>query len=344
MKYLSILLLFAIGLSSCEKTSPEDSTIPFGVHYSEPPFTLESPGSRFAEGVAYGEENAQSFDIFIPESAEPTGILIFIHGGGFATGDKAIYSETSRQRLINDVLNQSCSFVSINYRLLGFADQDGVLKCLEDVKYGLQFIRYHADEFNLDKDNIVLSGTSAGASTAIWIATQDDLADVNNEDPVLKESTRVKAIALQQTQATLDIDRWEEVFAAFDGFNIQTLIEDNMFLRFTLLSFYGISSLEEYNSDDISVYRSKVDMLDFISADDPEIWCENIQELNDSPIDASGVLSTGKMYHHFAQAKSLQQACDAAGTLYKIKYGNPILFDNTGTEDFYGFCIRKLNE
>ena len=43
----------------------------------------------------------------------------------------------------------------------------------------------------------------------MWIGFQDEMADPQNSDPVLRESTRVDAIGALETQATYDLVRWE---------------------------------------------------------------------------------------------------------------------------------------
>jgi acetyl esterase/lipase len=60
---------------------------------------------------------------------------------------------------------------------------------MSDVKRALQYIRYRADEFNIDKSKIILAGNSAGADISLWITFKNDLADAQNSDPVLRESS-----------------------------------------------------------------------------------------------------------------------------------------------------------
>jgi len=68
----------------------------------------------------------------------------------------------------------------------------------------LQFVRSKADEWRIDKTRIAASGRSAGASTALWLAFHDDMADAKSTDPIARESTRLFCAAVIRAQTTLD--------------------------------------------------------------------------------------------------------------------------------------------
>jgi acetyl esterase/lipase len=92
-----------------------------------------------------------------------------------------------------------------------------VIKPLTDGRRAVQFMRLHADQFNIDPDRIILSGSSAGAGLSLLIAFQDDAALPNDPDPVLRQSTRVSGAAVWETQATYDLERWStDVFATYN--------------------------------------------------------------------------------------------------------------------------------
>ena len=75
---------------------------------------------------------------------------------------------------------------------------------MHDAARALQFVRKKASEWNFDPERIGLSGGSAGACTALWLAFHDDLADPSAADPISRESTRPMCVAVEVAQTTLD--------------------------------------------------------------------------------------------------------------------------------------------
>lgn len=336
--YVLIFILF----SACSK---EESTINLKNHqeplielqFSEPPIELQGVQALFASDIPYDEFKETKFDVFIPSSSPPTGLVMFIHGGGFTSGDKSfIYSDSNKEKII-ELLNNGIAVATINYRLLEKDDDQGILKCLADSKRALQYIRFIHQELNIDKNKIVLFGSSAGASTALWIATNNDLKETKSKDLVLQESSRVKGVVLNASQSSLDIEkRWvENVFIDF-GKNINDII--NEFGEERIYSMYGVNTTEEYNTTEINIYRSKVDMLSQLSPDDPEIWIRNTSIDNQEPA------STSAYNHHPFHAREIRKFAEAANVPIKAIYGKPIIYNNSNGEDFVQFIIRKINE
>jgi len=152
--------------------------------------------------VAYGPHPQHKLDFYKAESASPTPLLFFIHGGGWMNGDKAAFN--------NQVpyLAAGISVVSINYRHIEHAEADKVVPPvkapLHDAARALQFVRSKAAEWNLDKERIAASGTSAGACTSLWLAFHPDMAAPNSDDPIARESTRLIAAGVIRPQTSLD--------------------------------------------------------------------------------------------------------------------------------------------
>ena len=125
--------------------------------------------------VAYGSHERQVLDFYKAESAKPTPLLFFIHGGGWVAGDKANPGE------LEACIKAGISVVSINYRYSWQAHLAGVMPPVEwplaDAARALQFVRSKAGEWNLDKQRIGASGGSAGACSSLYLAFHDDMAD-----------------------------------------------------------------------------------------------------------------------------------------------------------------------
>ncbi|GEQ85852.1 hypothetical protein ULMS_13600 [Patiriisocius marinistellae] len=306
--------------------------------FSTSPIDLLGTDAQFVSDIPYDEFDKTRFDFFMPNSSAPTGLAIFIHGGGFIAGDKSfIYNSTNSAHVIN-LLENNIAVASINYRLLDQQfETEGVLKCLHDARRAVQFIRFIHNELNIDKNNIVLYGSSAGAGISLWLGVHNDFRDESNVDPVLRESSRVKGVSLGGVQASYDIEnRWvHDVLGEFD-----TTWED-LILEFgteRFFQFYGVHTIEEYNSPAIDRYRKDVDMLSMLSTDDPEIWVENTHYENTEPH------TLNSLVHHPYHAKAVKDYADAVGVPNVSYYGNPILYSDPSDEAYIDFIIRKINE
>ena len=152
--------------------------------------------------VPYGPHPQQKLDFYKAESATPTPVVFFIHGGGWMNGDKASFNNAGQY------LPSGISVVSINYRHIQHAEADQVVPPvkgpLQDAARALQFVRSKAAEWNLDKQRIAASGSSAGACSSLWLAFHPDLADPQSADPVARESTRLWCAAVVRAQTSLD--------------------------------------------------------------------------------------------------------------------------------------------
>jgi acetyl esterase/lipase len=157
-----------------------------------------------AAKVAYGTHERQVLDFWQAKSDRPTPLVLYIHGGGWRAGDKALLSAAA----IKQCLAAGVSVAAINYRYTHQAAEAKVeppVKApLEDAARALQFLRSKSAEWNLDKKRIGATGGSAGACSSLWLAFHDDLADPKSDDPVARESTRLSCAAVSGAQTSLD--------------------------------------------------------------------------------------------------------------------------------------------
>jgi acetyl esterase/lipase len=210
------------------------------LEFSAPPFDLQEIDAQFAEDVAYDVYDLTKFNMFMPNRSSLTALVIYIYGSGFIGGNKnGVYSGSNFPEDIREFLSNDIAVTTINYRLHTENETAGVLKSLDDSKRTLPFIMYIHNELNIDKNNIALYGSSVGAGTALWLASNDDLQDISHSNPVLRKSTRVQGVALNAAQASYDIEnRWiNEVFVDFSILwkdMIETSGEERQF------QFYGV--------------------------------------------------------------------------------------------------------
>jgi len=339
MKSLGFVRLALLGatliLASCgsdaASTAPRE---PLDLAPRAAPFELGTIDAEYHEGIAYGPYDENLFDIYLPASDEPTPLLIYIHGGGFTGGSRDTTNHTDR---VLSLLAEGIAYASIDYRLLQDFDEEGVIKPLSDSARALQFIRYHAAQLNIDPNNIILMGGSAGAGTSLWIGFNDDMADPGNLDPVLRQSTRVNAIIAIATQATYDLGKWSTV--VFEEYGLDLLmLADALNLSQRLLDFYAISDIEDFDSPEILEYRARVDMLDLMDENDPPFYVQNDLE----PAGPNAVpLNANLAFHHANHALTLSGRADEIG-LENVAYMKALMIEEPTGEDPVDFALRHF--
>lgn len=339
MNRLLFLCLLLLCFTACQKTELADDLIPLetrlpplNLSYMTSPVELslmDGTDYQFAADIPYDKAHERNvFDIFLPQSETPTPMVIFIHGGGFLSGSKEqAYSFTEEMQAL---LEADVAFASINYRYLNQTD-DGVRTCLNDAKRALQFMRLYADSLNVDAEKIACLGVSAGAGTALWLGTHDDMADAKSTDRVAQQSSRINSAVALATQASYDLVQWETIFAPFD-FKIANEEEQID----ALYRFYGIASLEELYEEQMIQYRADVDMLTLMDETDAPFYAFNI-----GPITAPE--DEGQLYHHPFHALALQEAAEKAGLSHQV-YAPTAGAWAAENETPVEFIIRELKE
>lgn len=339
---IAILISFTF---SCGKNDDNPINPSSNITFSKSPFDLQGVNAKFAKDIAYDNKDRTQFDIWLPNSNTPTGLVIYIHGGGFTSGDKDfVYSIQSGGAWdfpsdIRFLLQNNIAFATIRYTLLSpTGETEGIRKPMADVRRALQYIRYRATDFNIDKSKIILAGNSAGAGTSLWIAFNNDFANTQSNDPVLRESSRVKGVVARETQSSYNIeDRWvNDVFVDYNLTWSEILTNETGNIR----KIYGVSSTAQYESATIDAYRAEVDMLTLMSVDDPEIWINNSLRDVVHPYSAPEISS-----HHAFHAIELKERADVLGVKNITYYGkNPLIYAHPSNESWIQFCKRKINE
>ncbi len=298
--YILFIFLLSVNCKVKQDTSNPDVKAEHTINVSSSKEMLDIP---------YSDHLKNTFDIYLPPSADNTPLVIFVHGGGFTGGDKRPMPVKLKKEK-NSFLTNKIAFASINYRLLEQNDTIGVKKSLSDVKNCLQFIRQNASKYNIDKTRIGLYGSSAGAGSVLWLGLHDDMAEKDAQNPVMTESTRVKAIALYATQATYDLEKWKtEVFSD----SPMTIEDITNILPKNFKKLYGIKNIIEYQSQKIAAYRKEVDMLDLMTSDDPPLWIES-----ENPTIRLDNLNVGQLYHHYKHSETLQKQAKKVGIVHYV--------------------------
>ncbi len=153
--------------------------------------------------VSYGPDMRNVLDFWNAPGEGARPLLVYIHGGGWTTGDK-----TEKMPEFGPFLDRGISCAAIQYRLTPMHPLPAPVR---DAARAIQFLRTKAVEWNIDPKRIALTGPSAGACTSMWLLLHDDLAEPGSADPVLRQSTRVCAAAVMVGQTSIDpkvIEGW----------------------------------------------------------------------------------------------------------------------------------------
>ena len=98
--------------------------------------------------------------VYIPKNVPgPLPCLIYYHGGGFCFEDAPYI----HKNVMEYAKNASCQIVFVHYRT---SDTAPFPAPFQDACSAIKYVWSHAEELNVDKDNIALGGDSAGGALA----------------------------------------------------------------------------------------------------------------------------------------------------------------------------------
>ena len=141
-------------------------------------------------GIFYGKDKSnpdhelQTLDVYWQPGQPRQPAIIYLHGGGWAFGDKSEVNSKPDYFVPNGFV-----FVSMNYRLrwdYQLFDQ------LEDVVAGIAWVKKNGSRYGIDTNRIVLMGHGAGAHLAALVAT--DARHLKAADMSLKDLRAIVAI------------------------------------------------------------------------------------------------------------------------------------------------------
>ena len=133
----------------------------------------------------------QKLDLYMPvDYAGRSPVIVWAHGGAWRYGSKE--SPLTPQLVSTMTSEKGYAIASINYRLT----PEAVFPAqIHDVKAAIRWLRAHADEFNLDPENIGAIGSSGGGTLVSLLGTADDIPQLEGDvGGNLNYSSEVKAV------------------------------------------------------------------------------------------------------------------------------------------------------
>jgi hypothetical protein len=192
--------------------------------------------------------------------------------------------------------------MSINYRLTGEAVFP---QHYMDCARAIQYARYHAKDFNIDPKRVGTIGSSAGGMTALWLGFHDDLADAKNADPVLRQSTRLKAMAVSSAQTTLVPEVVTKYIGAL-ATQYQTYYNGKMF---------GLKK-EEMTSPKALQLLKEISPLTYLTKDDAPVWA--FYSVPNKPLTSDS--TTSDAIHHPGFGAALKDEMDKLKIECKLRH------------------------
>ncbi|MEE2753066.1 MAG: alpha/beta hydrolase [Candidatus Latescibacterota bacterium] len=246
--------------------------------------------------VAYGENERHRVDLYLADSGQPTPLYLHIHGGGFRRGDKSGVG----QCLVNGLAESGISIASMNYR---FSGTNPFPASFEDGVRAIQFLRYKADEYNLDRERFAAGGGSAGGGITFYVGYKPDRSDPNSTDPVCRESSLLQCIAANDTQSSYDCNY------------IKTIISGLAYRNTALLELFQVTT-DEFDTDRAIEQFYSSSALNHVTTDAPPT-CVSFFRFD---LQMTDNLSSGDGIHHPIFGRVLKERMDELGVRCDIYY------------------------
>ncbi|WP_339911795.1 alpha/beta hydrolase [Symmachiella dynata] len=210
--------------------------------------------------VKYGPHDRHVMDVWLADSDKPTPVVVSIHGGAFRHGDKSV-----SRPVLRECLKSGISVVAITYRF--------------------------------SPDHIAAVGGSAGAGMSLWLGFHDDMADPKNADPVLRQSTRLTCMAVNNGQTSYDPRFIRTLYPGTDTYSNSALAQ---------LFDIDMKQLDNLPAEKYKLFE-EVSALTHLTADDPPVLMTYDSDY-DTPISSRSI-----GIHHPRFGKVLQERMDKLG-------------------------------
>jgi acetyl esterase/lipase len=147
--------------------------------------------SGLTYAVAFGYRPLQ-LDVWVPPTATPAPLVVWVHGGAFMMGDRRYLPETLRpDQIFEALLEAGLAVATIDYR---HALEAPFPAQLHDAKAAVRYLRAHADELGISTDRIGAWGESAGGHIAALLGLTAHRPDLEGAHGVVGPSSAVDVV------------------------------------------------------------------------------------------------------------------------------------------------------
>jgi len=221
---------------------------------------------------SYGWDRRHKMDLFYhDDNRRRTPLVVFFHGGGFLKGDKCgVFSRYENE--IKTLLRNKVAFASVNYRFLVKNDERGATRAFDDGQRAFNKLRAISRWRNIDSQNIVVGGTSAGSGIASSIAFNDS------------NSRYISGVMLFEAQSTYSTSGLATVYAAElrrANMNIEQALRRTSTSReilWHLKDVHGTNSSHKLFDHRTRTIANRLNLIRHIKTTSPSIYVENVEQ------------------------------------------------------------------
>lgn len=120
--------------------------------------------------ISYGDKESNKFDLYVPKdsSKENYGLIVYLHAGGFTSGDKS-----GDSAILEWLCSKGYVTAGINYTLRTEENNASVYSQSMEIKEAMPIVVEEAKKLGYDLNEMVISGGSAGGTLAMLYAYRD---------------------------------------------------------------------------------------------------------------------------------------------------------------------------
>jgi len=272
------------------------------------PSGISTINCLFYEDVVYKGVSRGIFDFFKPKGGATTKpLMIFIHGGGYISGSSAgVYNYAEAASGLDSLIDADIAVISLNYRYVDTdgTEREGVRKAYSDVRDAIQRIKFNADLFGIDKNNICFYGKSAGAGMSMYFSS-NNLA-LAGSSTFRGESTLPNFVAVKRPQP-LNFRKWENFFTTW---NLTSLLA-NEDIKNLMYPFYGkaiptTGNSADFDTNEMRNYARRLDHHKLFKPTGIPVYVEN-SDSTDEPTEF------GDLIHHPNFSQKFKDIADLQG-------------------------------
>jgi acetyl esterase/lipase len=165
---LALALALAAALAGCSVSKPPAPPPSAPPELMKWPALLERPQLEPSATIAYGDDQMQKVDLWLPAGDGPHPTVLMIHGGCWQT---EIADRRIMNWIANDLRKRGIAVWNIDYRGVDRSG-GGYPGTFADAAAAADALRDHSERYRLDLRRLVAVGHSAGGHLALWLAAR----------------------------------------------------------------------------------------------------------------------------------------------------------------------------